>query len=421
MGNFNTDTSVAFHKHTKLAFSLYRLLESPLGSLFNIFAFILYTRLHATPLQITILVSSKPMVALLSFYGNLFIKDKSSQLKLMILVSVLLGSVLCFLFPFTNNIWFMIAAHALFMLSLRAVAPAWSEILRINLPSERRNRVFSRGSVVNYLTNIVVPLLVSPLLDGYPDSWKWLFFAFAALNCLNIIVLLKLELKSYPPEMDPAAPYRFDSLSSILIAPWKSGYKLIKERADFKYFQIVFMLCGSGIMMIHPALPVFLEGTLHLSYFKLALATSFCKGIGFVLSSSFWANLLNRISINLFNFYLCCFAAIFTLLLIGAQQVVISVYIAYLTYGIMQAGSELSWNLAGPIFARNKDSTLYTGINVAAIGIRGCVAPFIGSLLFLKTNSMIALFACGGGLCIMASFYSLWLSTQTKKALPPQV
>ena len=418
MGKEITDN---FHRHTRLIFSLYKLLESPLGSLFGLFAVILYTDLHATPLQITILVSSKPAVALLSFYGNLFINNKTSKLKLMILVFVFLGSIPCLLFPFIDNIWFMIFAHGLFMLSLRAVIPAWSEVLKINLASDSRSKVFSRGSIVNYSTNIIIPLMISPLLDGYPYIWKWLFFAFAALNCLNVIVLLNLKLKNHVPETDSTHPYQFNSLSSILIDPWKKGYKLIKERADFKYFQIVFMLCGAGLMLMQPALPVFLKGTLQLSYFQLTLATSFCKGISFVLSSSpFWANLLGRISINLFNFYICCFAAIFSFFIIGSQHVLVSIYLAYLVYGIMQAGSELSWHLSGPIFAQNKDSTLYTGVNVAAVGLRGCIAPFIGDLLLFSTGSTSVVFICGGSLCLMASFYSLWLYRQKSKVLQNQ-
>lgn len=403
---------------TRVIFSLYKLFESPLGSLFNIFLIILYN-LEASPVQMLVAISSKPVVALLSFYGNLFIKNKSSQLKLMILASVLLGSIPCLFFPLINNLWFMIIAYALFTLSLKAAAPAWSEILKINLPIEPRHKVFSRGSIFHYATNIVVPLLISPLLDGYPDIWKWLFFGFALLNTLNIFLILKLKLQAHIQEADILPNYQLNSLSSIVLDPWRHGLKLIKERADFKHFQIVFMLCGTGLMLIQPALPSLLKGTLELSYFKLTLATSFCKGISFVLSSSIWAHYLSRISINLFNFYICCFATMFSLFMIGSQYLTPSIYLAYLFYGIMQAGSEMSWNLAGPIFAKNKDSTLYTAVNVAAVGIRGCVAPFLGSLLFFSTQSITAVFACCGSLCLMASLYSVWVFMQSEEKQTP--
>src|SRR4029077_7977956 len=108
-----------------------------------------------------------------------------------------------------------------------------------------------------------------------------------------------------------------------------------------------------------------------------------CKGASFVATSPYWAHWMNKISINLFNCFVCAFAAVFSLFIIESQYVLFSLYAAYLIYGTMQAGSELSWNLSGPIFAESKDSTLYTGVNVAAVGVRGCIAPFLREMLLL--------------------------------------
>lgn len=112
--------SLKLQKSTMILYGFYKLLGSPLEALFYLLAFILYKDLNASSLQITLLVASKPAVALLSFYGSLLIKNKSSNLKLMILISTILGSSLCLAFPFVNNVWFIIFAHSLFMISLRA-------------------------------------------------------------------------------------------------------------------------------------------------------------------------------------------------------------------------------------------------------------------------------------------------------------
>jgi len=399
--------SLKLQKSTMILYGFYKLLGSPLEALFYLLAFILYKDLNASSLQITLLVASKPAVALLSFYGSLLIKNKSSNLKLMILISTILGSSLCLAFPFVNNVWFIIFAHSLFMISLRAIIPAWSEIFRINLNLESRGKVFSRGSIVNYSTNIIIPLCVSPMLDLFPGIWRWLFFSFAILSLANIFILQKLKI--YLTNSDGSQAYEFHSLKSIVLDPWKNSWKLISERSDFKHFQIVFMLCGAGLMIMQPVLPVFFKENLHLSYTQLTLATSCCKGLGFAITSPFWANKLNQIPITYFNFFVCFFAAIFCFLLINSQNTLICLYMAYFMYGIMQAGSELSWNLSGPIFSKNHDSTLFTGINVAAVGVRGCIAPFLGQLLLLNTNSPTFVFAIGGILCFIASGYSLRL------------
>jgi hypothetical protein len=69
----------------------------------------------------------------------------------------------------------------------------------------------------------------------------------------------------------------------------------------------------------------------------------------------------------------------------------------------MQAGSEMSWNLSGPIFARHEDSSTYTGVNVVTIGLRGCIAPPLGSLIANLTNATMALLM-GGGFCLLATW-----------------
>ena len=308
----------------------------------------------------------------------------------------------------------MIFAHAFFMLSLRAVLPAWSEILKINLTPGFRSRVFSYGSMANYGMIIVVPLMVSPLLDIYPHSWKWLFFAFAALNCASFLLLLNLKLQNVFVEADGTHPYHFKS-PWVFIDPWRKGWALIKECTDFRNYQIVFMLCGAGLMLMQPVLPVFFKDTLHLSYLQLTCATSVCKGMSFIVTSPYWATWLTKTSIHTFNFLVFTFAVIFSLLIIGSSSLLALIYCAYLFYGMMQAGSELSWNLSGPIFAKSKDSTLYTGINVAAVGIRGCIAPFLGELLFVQTHSATTVFLCGGSLCLIASFYSMKLSLEGRR------
>ena len=43
----------------------------------------------------------------------------------------------------------------------------------------------------------------------------------------------------------------------------------------------------------------------------------------------------------------------------------------------MQAGSELSWNMSGPLFSKQEESSSYTSVNIVTAGIRGlhCASP----------------------------------------------
>ncbi len=395
-----------YQRHTQAIFIGSTLLTSPLGAMFSLLAFIFVKDLHATPLQIALLVSARPIVALFSFYGNVIIKGQPGRLKSFIMGSSILGVIPCFLFPFVNNVWFFIAATAFFMASTRAVIPAWSEIFKINLLENERGKIYSRGSSACYLVDIFIPLLFSPIIDSYPHSWKWIFFFLATLQCTHLALLSLIKIKSYTDSQDPHQPYQLTSIKSIVLGPWKNCWQLMRLRPDFRKYQIVFMLGGAGLMFMQPVLPIFFEETLKLSYTELSGAFFFCKGVSFILFSPVWAYWLHRIPIHIFNFFVTFFAGLFGLMILGASINLYWTYAAYVVYGVMQAGSSLSWHLAGPIFSKDKDSTLFSGVNVAMVGLRGCIAPFMGEILFLSTNSSTVFFF-SSLLCFSAAAYSL--------------
>jgi hypothetical protein len=299
------------------------------------------------------------------------------------------------------------------MLSIRATVPAWTEVLKVNLSLKEGASIFSQGASVNYLLTVFIPLLASPWLDLHPETWKWLFFLLASVQVINVTLISFLKLNRKEAQYIDQA-YQMNSLQSIVIDPWKKGWSLIKENKSFRNFQIVIVLGGAGIVAIQPILPRFFIETLQLSYTQLALATSLCKGVAFAISSPLWARWISRISIYLLNVYINIFICLFIALILAAHFHLYWVYFAYFAYGIMQAGYELSWNLSGSIFSEKKESTLFSSVNLGILGIRGCIFPFIGQILFAYSNSSNALIFAE---CIALTglIYTFILSRQTKK------
>ena len=390
-----------------------KFLVSPMDAMFTLLAFIFVKELQVTPFQLTLLVAAKPIVGLLSFYGNLFIRGAPQRLKPFIISLNVLGSLPCLFFPLTNNVWFFLASYALFIMSVRATVPAWAELLKINLPAEGQAKTFSLGSAVNYLITIFFPLLASTWLDRSPHLWKGIFFILACIQICNIILLCCIRLKSYAVSSDPFPQYRFTSLKSLVIGPWSNFWALMRNRTDFRRYQILFVLGGMGLVAMQPALPIFLNDALHLSYTQLTLATHFCKGIFFALSSPLWARLIHQVSIYKFNYYVNICSCIFILFLLFSSFNEYSIYIAYSIYGIMQSGSELSMNLSGTLFAKNADSTIFTGSNLAVIGMRGCICPFLGQVLLLAGFSNVFIFALFT--CVVGLIYAVMLDAKLRK------
>lgn len=373
--------------------------------MYALLLFILSKDLNATPLQITALIALKPIVSLFSPYWSALVHQRPDRLRSNVILASLIGHAPFFLFPWVTNPWFLIGSGALFLMLKRGVIPTWMEILKRNLPEQKRHRTFSYGSVLSYLGGAILPIFFGMWMDVDAKAWRLLFPLTSLLSLTGTLFLLRI-----PIDETPIVKAAFN-LKETLIRPWKNAYHLFKTRPDFTKYQIGFMLGGGGLMIMQPALPPFFIGELGLSYTALAIALATCKGIGFTLTSRIWANFINRLSIFRFSAIVTVLAAFFPLALLCAKINISWIYIAYVIYGIMQAGSELSWHLSGPLFARSEESSPYSSVNVVTVGLRGLIAPVCGSFLCSELSPAPVLLI-GGVFCLLASV-QLGLSHRT--------
>lgn len=386
---------------TRAAFLWASLLTTPFWVVFNMLPFILYKDLHATPLQITILVTLKPMVSLFSGYWSAAVNKRRDLLVSNLVWARVLSHLPFLFFPFVQNVWFYIAAFGFYMSLYRGVVPAWMEILKINIPTEGREKVFVWGSFLGYAGNALLPFALGAILDDYALAWQWIFPATAIVSISATFFKWRIPIEHNPEEIvkTPAK-----SWMELLVEPWKQAKELLDRRPDFFRYQIGFMLGGGGIMLMQPALPAYFVDALNLSYTEMAVALTLCKGIGFAATSPLWTRYMNKMNIfRLSSFPPLCICG-FAACLAAAPLHVGWVYVAYLFYGFMQAGSEMTWHLSGPAFANHEDSSGYSSVNVLAVGVRGCVVPPLGSLIYMLSNPLTVI-AMGGGVCWMAHRY----------------
>jgi MFS family permease len=370
-------SSIAATK-TKSAILWTNLLNESLFTLYGLLAFILRKDLGATAFQIALLTMLKPLVSLFSFYWSTGSKHTKDRLRQNVFLTGILSRAPFFLFPFLDNVWFFIFAAAQHMLFARAGTPAWMEILKLNLPKREREKYFSLGAALGYAEGVLIAIAFGFLLDHYAYSWKILFFLSACIGIAGVLIQKRLPIQDPEGITESESP---DSKENPLIMPWKATWNLMKNRKDFARFQWGFMACGFGIMLIQPALPLFFVDILHISYTDLAIALSICKGLGFVFSSSLWARFMDRIDVSKLSSLVFVGVGLFPLLLMLTPWSLIWLYIAYFVYGIAQAGSHLIWNLSGPLFSGERNSSLYTSVNIVMVGMRGMIAPPLGGIL----------------------------------------
>lgn len=384
-----------FLNKTRSVFLWTRILNIPFWTIFSMLSVILYKDLQATAWQITAIIAIKPISSLFSPYWSLSIDERPDKLVSNLVWANILKFLPFLFFPWVTSNWLIIFSFGYYMAFARGVIPTWMEIIKINIKGTSREKVFAFGSMLDYVGSAILPLTLGWILDDYAGSWRWIFFGTALTGIFSTLLIYKIPIAAFKPTSMPQKP----TFSWKQIAePWKQSLNLVRQRADFAHYQVGFMLGGSALMMMQTALPMFYVDVLHLTYTEILMAVAVCKSIGFALMTPSFVARFDRVDIYRFTGMVTLFAAAFPLLMFFSVYQQLWVYAAYLVYGMMQAGSELSWHMSGPIFAKEQDSAPFSRTNVLTVGLRGCVAPFIGSLIYSFSNSivvmLIAFFLC---------------------------
>lgn len=388
------DSDTSFYR-TRFAFLVTRLLGVPFWVMFSMLPVILYKDLHITPLQLTLLIALKPMSALLAPYWSHSISHRHDHLISNLAWANLLRYIPFLFLPWMESPWYVLLGFSLYMALSRGTMPAWMEIFKRNFPATTREKVFAHGNALDYVLSALMPLPLGLVLDGYAHAWRWLFPITAGIGILSTLLLYRI------PRVPHKEPSHQEPEPFSPLVPWRQAWTLMKERQDFTAWLMGLMLSGAGLMIMQPALPSFFVDKLHLSYTEMAMAIGACKALGVALTSSMWAHWFGKRDIFTFSCWVTLLAGFFPFILIGAEQGVIWLYVAYLFYGVMQAGSELAWHMSGPVFAKEGDSMRFSRANVLMVGLRGCVIPGLGALLCLYVDATTVMLI-GSLLCLLA-------------------
>ncbi len=405
---------------TRMAFIWTRLLGVPFWGMLSLFPVILYKEMHITPWQINIISTLKPMSALFALYCGQSLYLHSNRLISHLVKANILRYLPFLFFPWIHSAWLMIGAFGLYMTFYRGGVPAWMETVKSNLPEKERERLTAFCSTLDYAGIATLPFLLGLVLDNYDHSWRLLFPLTASLGLMATFFLRRIptpfSIPEQPEKSVPDSPSRFCELGKKLLIPWKGSWQLIKDDRSFFKFQVGFMLGGSGLMIIQPVLPLFFIDILNLSYTKMLIALTLFKGAGFISAMPLWVRLFRRWNIYHLSGLVTLLSALFPLMLLCSRSYTLLLYFAYGLYGTMQAGSDLTWHLSGPIFAKEKNSTIFSGTNVLAVGIRGCIIPPLGAFLYGTTSSVVVMLL--GSLLSLFAFQYLLKCGFEKKFIP---
>lgn len=373
------------HFKTKVTVFLLNFTNEPLAASYALLTFILRKELHITPFQLSFFVMIKPLILSLSFFWGLSLryKENPNLLKNSILAWILARIPFLF-FPFINNFYFVLLASSFYLIFHKAGMPALNEIIKRNIKDEEKIiNLFFKIPIFIFIESIILGIFIEKFLNKNSANWKMLFFIFSLFSLLGLFLKMKIKV----PKMEFEKNYIKQNFSSSI----KDIFILLRARKDFAYFQLGFMIGGGSLMLISPALYIYLTDNLNLTNSNMTIARLIIMSFGFILSSYFWKKFLTRLSMNKLITWVIAGFSIYVFLLLLAQINLLYFYLSFFVYGIAQSGSSLLWNLSGIYFAKSQNSIIFTSTNLFFLGARGIVAPFIGSFLCYLVNPVFTL------------------------------
>ncbi len=395
---------------TRFALLWMQITSEPFIAFYTLLLFILRKDLGATPLQISIFAAIRPFMAVLSFYWSSNLLRNRSKLLSNFMGAWVLSFLPFLCLPFVHNIYFVMFCAAIYQLFARATIPSKMEILKLNLEKESREKLFSRLYVLGFIESIGLGLFVGKLLDTHIGAWQILFPLAAILSLSSVLIQMRIPLPENLKEDRNILPIT----TNRLLQPIKDSIHLMRSRPDFAHFQWGFMIGGFALMFITPALHIYYVDSLQMTHNNLAIARYIWMGIGVAGSTFLWRRALNATPIHRLTARVIFGFSLFPLTLLFAPLGLLWVNIAFFFYGIAQAGSHLLWNLSGTLFAKNEDSSKFSGVNILMVGLRGVVAPLLGGLA-CSFFSPFTILTIGMAICLLGATWML------RTSIPKQV
>ncbi|MCH9630300.1 MAG: hypothetical protein S4CHLAM37_02950 [Chlamydiia bacterium] len=389
-------------KKTRFALLWMHLANEPLMALYTLLAFILRKDLGATTFQLTVFVTLRPVISFFSFYWSSSLTRQKDKLIPNLTWAWVLGKLPFIFLPFFSSVWYLIFASALYQLFYRAGTPALMEIMKVNIEKKKRETLFSYVFLLCFAESIFLGLFVGKFLDAYPFAWKILFIATALISISSVFFQKRIPLPKMIPDKNTPPKTK-----SKLLQPWKDCLYLMRTYPEFAKFQWGFMIGGFGLMLIAPALAIYFAETLSLSHETITNGRYIWMGFGVLISTFLWRKGIEKYSVKKLTSLILVGFGFFPILLLFAKISLIFLNLAFLLYGVAQAGSHLLWHLSGTLFASEEESSSkYTGTNVLMVGIRGLIGPSLGGVLISVFSPSFVL-ALGGIICLFGSYYIL--------------
>jgi hypothetical protein len=306
-----------------------------------------------------------------------------------------------------------------------------SSIWRANYPRQLRGQLTSRIATVATFILTVTTFAGSYLLDQNPRAYVYLYPSAALIGVVGIwqfskirvrreVVLRRQEVQLYAPrpesmsQTDEANVMNYESHPRF-VKLFAQAFQILREDPKFRAYQRWQFLNGAAFMMFGPSLLYMVSTEMTDPNRQYLLATTVVQIIPMVvmlLATQAWAPLFDRVHVSTFRVYqgfvsVAAIALLWVGAMIGWGDAATGLGVVALSQvlvGVSNGAGNLAWNLGHNDFCPADRAGTYMGVHVMLTGLRGCLAPFFGSWLYLLPGVGRHVFALSALACVVATF-----------------
>lgn len=282
-----------------------------------------------------------------------------------------------------------------------------STIWRLNYPRQNRAQIVGRITVVAMCVLFTATLGGAAWLDREPHAFVYLYPLAGVLGLLGIWQFSRIRVRREGQTLrkrllQPMYTPRPESMSSTdetnvmnyqpterrgLLDILREARGILRNDKLYRQYQWLQFFQGAAFMSMTPPLMKMVSHDMTDRTSQYLLATVVLQLIPqffTMLFTQVWAPLFDRVHILRFRVYQgYVSAAALTLLWVAAEMDSLwLVAAAQVLIGVSMGGGNLAWNLGHNDFSTPEKSSAYMGVHVMLTGVRGCVAPFAGVLLY---------------------------------------
>ncbi len=297
---------------------------------------------------------------------------------------------------------------------------------------DRRNQLFGVAVSAATVMRLVATVVAGRILDLDEQAYGLIFAVAGLAGLFGAVLLTRMEAGLQPVPTPPGAGELYQPLKEPGFAGGLRSMRqsvglllrILREDRIFRRFEINFFIYGIAFLSLLPMVPLFLVHDLGLDYTRIGLARGLMGQTGLILFAPALGRTLEKLKPVRFCARIFSLLALYPglLLLAGllpAAAHIVTVYAAFVCFGIAMAGVSIAWSLSSIHFAGSEDPSAYQSVHSVLVGVRGVVAPLLGYLV-MSTTSTLHGFALTAALFLLSALLMARMARDEAADGPPE-